>query len=243
MLRRTAILTVAVAALGLSIACAGGDPLTRLMEQARLGDPEVQMTYTENQAAIEDPESIPALVDYLTNDPSSDVRQWSALILGRIGDAQAVPGLTTALSDDDTEVRGRAVAALQLIGEADAEGAFIEVLSSGSRQARITALVELEKSGSVAAIPAISETARSDDDLVSGSAVNTLGGISDPAAAAALVSLAMDAGLSEDVRRSAIMNLGRMSTMESSAGLQEIIDGLSSQEGAEELVQLARDQG
>ncbi len=245
MLRRIAILTVLAALSTFAIGCSGGSggPLNALMDEVRLDDPLANRTYAESQAAIEVPESVPALIEFLVNDESPKVRAWSALILGRIGDPQAVPALAGALSDSDTDTRNRAVSALGLIGEAEAEAAFIEVLGSGTRQAQMTALVELEKAGSVTAIPAIADTARAGLDLVSKNAIDTLGGIDDPAAAAPLVELALSAGLDESLRRAAIMNLGRMTVPEASAGLQEVITGLGEQEGTDELLQLARDQG
>ncbi len=245
MLRRIAILTVLTTFSAFAIGCSGGGggPLNALMDEVRLDDPRANRTYTESQAAIEVPESVPALIEFLANDESPKVRAWSALILGRIGDPQAVPALTAALSDTDSDTRNRAVAALGLLGEAEAEGAFIEALGSGTREAKITALVELEKAGSVTAIPAITETARANEGMVSRNAIDTLGGIDDASAAGPLVALALSAGLDESLRRAAIMNLGRMTVPEAAAGLQEVITGLGEQEGADELLQLARDQG
>ena len=245
MLRRIAMLTVLAALSTFAIGCSGGGggPLNTLMDEVRLDDPLANRTYAESQETIEVPESVPALIEFLANDESAKVRAWSALILGRIGDPQAVAALTGALSDTDIDTRDRAVAALGLIGEAEAEGAFIEALGSGTRQAQITALVELEKARSVTAIPAIIDTARAGLDLISKNAIDTLGGIDDPAAAAPLVELALSAGLDESLRRAAIMNLGRMTVPEASTGLQEVITGLGGQEGTDELLQLARDQG
>lgn len=241
MLRRIAILTVLAA---FTIGCSGGGgPLNTLMDQVRLDDPLADGTYAQSQAAIEVPESIPALLEYVANDESPKVRAWSALILGRIGDPQAVPVLTSALSDSDADTRNRAVGALGLIGESDAEGAFIEALRSGNRDAKVTVLVELERAGSVTAIPAIADTARANQGMLSKIAIDTLGGIGDASAAAPLVELALSASLDDSLRRAAIMNLGRMTVAEAAAGLQEVITGLGEQEGTDELLQLARDQG
>ncbi len=245
MLRRIAILTVLATFSAFAIGCSGGSAgaLNNLMDEVRLDDPLANRTYVESQAAIEVPEAIPALIEFLTNDESPKVRAWSALILGRIGDPQAVPALTEALSDSDADTRNRAVGALGLIGEAEAEAAFIEALGSGTREAKITALVELEKAGSVAAIPVITDTARAGLGMVSRNAIDTLGGIDDASAAAPLVELALSASLEESLRRAAVMNLGRMTVPEAAAGLQEVITGLGEQEGTDELLQLARDQG
>ena len=245
MSRHIAILTILAALSIFTVGCAGGSggPLNTLMDQVRLDDPLADRTYIQNQAVIEVPESVPALIEYLSNDESPKVHAWAALILGRIGDPQAVPALTAALSNNDADTRNRAVGALSLIGETEAEGAFIEALRSGNRDAQITALVELEKTLSINAIPAIADTARANDGMVSKNAIDTLGGIGDASVTAPLVELALSTNLDDSLRRAAIMNLHRMAVPEATEGLQEVITGLAEQEGTDELLQLARDQG
>ena len=242
MLRRIALITV-LAAVAVGCSAGAGGPLNDLFEQARLDDPLVQRTYAEHQAEIETPESIPALAEALANDPSPKVRQWCALILGRIGDAQAVPALTAALSDTDAGTRDRAVASLGEIGEEEAEGAFIEALGSGSRDAKITVLVELEKAGSVEAVPAIAELAAANDGMISKNAIDTLGGIGDVSAVAPLIAIALDGNTPVNLRRAAILNLGRIDAPEADAGLQEVVTGLEDQPGTEALLEFARGQG
>jgi HEAT repeat protein len=228
----------------LAVACSGGagGALNELFEQVRLDDPLAQRTYQENQALIETPESIPALAEAIQNDPSPKVRQWCALILGRIGDPAGVPALTTALSDSDHGTRDRAVVALAAIGETEAEDAFIEALASGSRDAKITVLVELEKAASVKAIPTIVEAARTNEGMVAKNAIDALGGIADVSATGPLTEMALDANMEESLRRAAIRNLGRIDAPEADAGLQDVISGLGEQEGVDELLQFARDQ-
>lgn len=242
MFRRIALILVLAA---LAVGCSAGSsgPLNDLFEQVRLDDPLAQRTYTEHQAEIDSPASIPMLVDHLANDPSPKVRQWCALILGRIGDAQAVPALTAALSDTDAGTRDRAVASLGQIGEAEAEDAFIAALGSGSRDAKITVLVELEKAGSVKAIPAIAEIAGANDGMISKNAIDTLGGIGDVSAVAPLVAIALDGTMPVNLRHAAILNLGRIDAPEAEAGLQDVITGLADQPGTEALAEFARGQG
>ena len=245
MSRHISILTILAALSMFPVGCAGGSggPLNTLMDQVRLDDPLADRTYIQNQAVIEVSESVPALIEYLSNDESPKVHAWAALILGRIGDPQAVPALTAALSNNDADTRNRAVGALSLIGETEAEGAFIEALRSGNRDAQITALVELEKTLSINAIPAIADTARANNGMVSKNAIDTLGGIGDASVTAPLVELALSTNLDDNLRRAAIMNLHRMAVPEATEGLQEVIAGLAEQEGTDELLQLARDQG
>ena len=241
MMRRMSLITALAV---FAAACSGGagGALNELMDQVRLDDPLSGRTYAENRELIEVPESVPTLTDYLANDPSAKVRQYCALILGRIGDAEAVPALTNALSDDDAGVRDRAVAALNQIGEAEAEEAFIAALSTGSREAKITVLVELERAASVSAVPTIVALAKADEGMVSKNAIDALGGIGDASAVVPLVEMALDANMAENLRRAAILNLGRIEAPEADAGLQEVIAGLDEQTGVDALSQYARDQ-
>lgn len=239
MLRRTALI---IALTTVVAACGGGSggALDELLEQVRLDDPLSDRTYQENQEAIEVPASIPTLTDHLANDPSPKVRQYCALILGRIGDPEAVPALTAALSDTDSGVRDRAVTALMQIGEEQAEDAFIAAIENGTRDARITALVELERAQSAEAVPAIVELAKANEGLLSKNAIDTLGGIGDVSAVAPLVEIALDAEMPENLRHAAVLNLGRIDAPEADSGLQEVISGLSEQPGTEELQEFAR---
>ena len=90
MLRRFALITI-VAALAAGCSGGSGGALDDLIEQVRLDDPLSQRTYAEHQAEIEVPASVPKLSEHLTGDSSEKVRQYCALILGRIGDPAAVP--------------------------------------------------------------------------------------------------------------------------------------------------------
>jgi HEAT repeat protein len=242
MLRRTALILALAAT---TAACGGGSggALNDLLEQVRLDDPLSTATYQEHREEIEVPASIPTLSDHLVNDPSAKVRQYCALILGRIGDPQAVPALTEALSDTDAGTRDRAVAALMQIGEEEAEAAFIDALANGSRDARITVLVELEKAMSIEAIPTIVDVAKANEGMVSKNAIDTLGGIGDVSAVQPLVEIALDPDMPENLRHAAILNLGRIDLPEADAGLEEVLAGLGEQPGTEALQEFARSQG
>jgi hypothetical protein len=242
MLRHTALIIALTAAIA---ACGGGSggALNDLLEQVRLDDPLSDRTYQENREAIEVAASIPALTDHLANDPSPKVRQYCALILGRIGDPQAVPALTQALGDTDSGTRDRAVAALRQIGEDQAEAAFIEAVRTGSRDAKITVLVELERGMSTAAVPAVVELAKANEGMVSKNAIDTLGGIGDVSAVPPLQEIALDANMPENLRQAAILNLGRIDAPEADAALEAVITGLGEQPGTEALIAFARNQG
>ena len=68
MSRHIAILTTLAALSVFTLGCAGGSggPLNDLMEEVRLDDPLADRTYIQNQNVIEVPESIPALIEYLS---------------------------------------------------------------------------------------------------------------------------------------------------------------------------------
>ena len=227
-------------------ACGGPEStVNELLEQARLDDPDVIRTHRENQDILESEAAMPFLISALENDPSPQVRRWCVRLLGRIGNGEAAPALTAALSDDDKDTREGAAVALNMLSEATggatAEDAFIEVLRSGSTPAKIMVLVELEQMKSVSAIPAIAELARSGNPLIAAPATDALGGIGDAAACAPLAEIALNASLAESLRRQAIRNLGRIEAPEATLSLQQVVDQLGEQAGADELRQLARD--
>lgn len=60
-------------------------------------------------------QAIAGLIETL-GDENSGVRRMSALVLGNIADAEAVPALTAALADSDKQVRALAARALGVIG-------------------------------------------------------------------------------------------------------------------------------
>ena len=97
----------AIVLLALCGAC--GSPLERaagrLVEQARLDDPQVNETYQQNKELLESPEAVPLWIETLQSDDSPKVKRWAAVLLGNIGDETALPALTAALSADDRDLR------------------------------------------------------------------------------------------------------------------------------------------
>jgi len=77
---------------------------------------------------LADKESVATLIELLSSDPEVDVRRKAAMALGSIGDAQAVPALTAALSDSTFGVRAHAAWALGLMGEKGAYDAVVKLL-------------------------------------------------------------------------------------------------------------------
>ncbi|MFQ5743287.1 MAG: HEAT repeat domain-containing protein [Acidobacteriota bacterium] len=230
-----------VALLVFTLGCASNTEkaVNELLEQVRLDDPQANVTYQDNAEVVESPEALPLWINALENEESPQVRLWAARLLGRIGDPQAATALTAALNGPRA-VRKAAAAALLQIGEEYAEDAFIAALQSGPRETHIECLVQLEKMHSSKALPTITKVAHSQEPLVAESAVNALGGIGDPAAVEPLIALATDQTLRMQVRHAAIINLGRLSGPEATAGLEQVVQELKQQDGADTLLGLAQ---
>lgn len=230
-------LLVAVAACSSPVESAVGT----LKEQVRLGDPLAQSTYQEQQELIESEEAIPLWIEALENDESAEVRQWAAQILGSSGDPAALPALTEALSDA-REVREAAANAIHQYEPTQAAEAFANALANGTRDAQALALAHLSRLDQPEVVPAVVEAAASDDELIAGASINTLGDLGGPEAAEALAAIALDPSRPPDTRRSAITNLGRLGADTAADHLDSVISALeeSGEEPAEQLLENAR---
>jgi HEAT repeat protein len=165
------------------------------------------------------------------------VRNWAATILGNIGDDAALQALAGAMSDSSREVRDAAIAAIGKFDADTAANTFADALESGSRDAQATALVALARMGAGAgpAIPAVAQAAGASESLISNTAINTLGDIATPEAAAALGELARDMDLGMDYRKQAIQSLQRIGGEVAAGELQQVSDALADEDGADDL--------
>lgn len=239
-LRSFAVLVLAFAL----TAC--GSPLdnasSQLMEQVRLGDPLAEQTYAENQELLESQEALPIWLDALRDNDSPQVRQWAARMLGNIGDAEALPALADAMSDS-RDVRDAAVAAIRQFPDEQAAEAYVSVLEDGSRDAKALALARISRleAAQDQAVPAVAGLAAEGDDLLAQTAINTLGDIANDEAATALGDLAVDESLDDGLRSAAIINLGRIESPAADEQVIRVVEALSEEEGAEELLSQAQD--
>jgi HEAT repeat protein len=114
------------------------------------------------------------------------IRGRAALILGRLGVAEAVGPLAARLADPDADVRHAAVRALGLVGDEDAAWVLVGALESGVVHAdRI-----LEHLGHPWAVPVLLEGAQIDQlRSVHGVLAEALGLAGDPRAASSLAAL------------------------------------------------------
>lgn len=230
-------LLVAVAACGSPVESAVGT----LKEQVRLGDPLAQSTYQEQQELIESEEAVPLWIETLRNDEDAEVRKWAAQILGSTTDSAALPALTEALSGP-REVREAAANAIHQYEPAQAAEAFADALTNGTRDAQALALAQISRLDQPEVVPAVVEAAASDDDLIAGASINTLGDLGGPEAAEALAAIALDPSRSPDIRSSAITNLGRLGADVAGEHLDSVISALEEDGGevAEQLLGQAR---
>lgn len=238
MMRRSLFLltlTLAASACG----SAAENAVSTLIEQVRLGDQRAAATYEENKELIDSAEVRPIWIEALRADESPAVRTWAAEILGASGDASALPELVAAMSSE-REVRDAAVDAIRSFPTEQAAAAFADALRNGNRDAQVTSLGQIARLGGDTATEAVVAAARSGDDLVSKTAVNTLGDLATDAAAAALGALIIDAALDPQLRTSAVSNLGRIESSAASDHLAAAIEILTGQAGAEELLAAAQ---
>ncbi len=135
---------------GLTAALEDEDPQVRARAAKSLGELEDPAAVEPLAAALKDknkdPGSVDPLIDALT-DKSSEVRKWSAMALGEIGDKRAAQPLVAALKDKDRGVRTKAAEALGKTGNATAIKPLIDVLGddcSDCRQVRESAFEALK---------------------------------------------------------------------------------------------------
>ena len=93
----------------------GQASLLPLLESLKDSDWRVRLRATEALGELGLPGAIPDLIDVLTKDPDTAIRQDSARALGKIGDAQAVDALIQA--SEDERLRTWIIEALGKIGD------------------------------------------------------------------------------------------------------------------------------
>ena len=225
------------------VAVACGSPMENavntLKEQVRLGDPLAQSTFAENQELLTSPDAVPLWLAALATDESDNVKAWAAQILGNGKDPRALDALTTAL-DDSREVRDAAVSAIRQFDDEVAAQAFANGLQSESRDALAVCLAQLGRLQRPESIPAVAAAARSPHVLIAKEAVGTLSAIGGQRTVEPLRTIATDASLPIEIRRPAIINLGRIEDQSAVDALQAVADALQEQ-GDDELLDLSRE--
>ncbi len=107
---------------------------------------------------------IEALSAALKSDADTKVRATAAWALGSLGDDDAVPGLTAALSDTSRDVRRRAVWAIGSIGPKQAPKPMVALLSDKDKEMRQMVAWALFTIQDPDAVPALTTAMRSETD-------------------------------------------------------------------------------
>ncbi|MCP4697132.1 MAG: NACHT domain-containing protein [Gammaproteobacteria bacterium] len=105
-----------------------------------------------------------ALLQNLPTLPISTARRIGVQTLTRLADTQAVPVLTAALQDEDSDVRNAAAKALGRTGGEQAESALVAALRDEDLGVRHAAAEALGRTGGEQAVPALA-AALQDEDL------------------------------------------------------------------------------
>jgi HEAT repeat protein len=145
------------------------------------------------------------------------VRESAVEALGRIGDAEAVPGLLEALHDADADVRWAAAAALERIGDAAAVPGLLAALGDADANVREAAAAALGEIGDAAAVPGLLAALRDANAGVRRAAAAALGEIGDAAAVPGLLHALRDA--EARVREAAAKALGQIGDATAVPGL------------------------
>lgn len=109
------------------------------------------------------PEAFPLLLPLLERGSASQARH-AAAILGRLGDARAVPALAAALASHDDSVRAEALRALAKFDQPVARAALLEGLKHATAGTRIAAAQAIGNAGLLALAPSIMSVLREEGD-------------------------------------------------------------------------------
>jgi HEAT repeat protein len=134
------------------------------------------------------------------------VRRNAALLLGKIGAAEAVEDLGFALKDEDVKVRKAVVEALSFIGTEDAAKYLTYALADENPDIRISAVLSLGAIGGGGVLDALSILTADPDNAVRVAAAKSLGAAGERGAVSTLIGLLRDG--SGFVVTSAIESLG-----------------------------------
>ena len=121
----------------------------------------------EHQRALTDP-AVGADLLSLAMDPDSGIRRRAVVAIGRVGMAEGVPVLVTALTDTEEPIRAAAAFGLGLIADAQAVPALVSALKDPSALVRGRAAQALGLVGAAPAASAIADAASGCPALIVG---------------------------------------------------------------------------
>ncbi|MDZ8263042.1 HEAT repeat domain-containing protein, partial [Nostoc sp. ChiQUE01b] len=150
-------------------------------------------------------------------DSDSDVRDYAAEALAKIGNAEAVPGLIAALKHSKSDVRSSAAEALAKIGNPEAVRGLIAALKDSKSDVRSSAAWALGNIGNAEAVRGLIAALKDSKSDVRSSAAWALGNIGNAEAVRGLIAALKDS--KSDVRSSAAWALGNIGNAEAVRGL------------------------
>jgi HEAT repeat protein len=149
------------------------------------------------------------------------VRSSAADALGKIGDAQAIPGLLKLVEDSDSSVRRRAAEALGKIGDSQAIPGLFKLVEDSDYSVRSSAAEALGKIGDSQAIPGLLKLVEDSDYSVRSRAADALGKIGDSQAIPELLKLVEDSDSYVGMR--AADALGKIGDSQAIPGLLKLV--------------------
>ena len=139
-------------------------------------------TVTEPEKLAGDPDTGCLIERMLSKTSRQETRRASAVVLGSIGDLQAVKPLCDALKDKASNVRGSAATALGSIGDLQAVKPLCDALKDDAPKVRGSAASALASLGDPLAVTPLCNALKDEDPFVRSGAANALGRMGDPGA-------------------------------------------------------------
>jgi HEAT repeat protein len=155
-----------------------------LIEALRDDDARIRSAAVKTLGEIGDPNAVPPLLQIVNQEADGNIRWQATGALSKMGKA-AVPGLVTALQDEDWKVRRSACEALWGIGEPAAVPGLAEALLDRNDVVRQAAASALEAMGGIA-VNGLADALSSPNRQLSQAALDVLSRIDDESAQAAI---------------------------------------------------------
>ena len=154
-------------------------------------DVTAQMSADREQFLARHPRAVAEIVQVFEESAGSDpkTRRYLALVLGLLGDNQALPALRNGLNDNDPDTVKNCVWALARLKDQESVHQIIELTHSDEASVRLMAVYALGFLEGAEARNTLAAALNDSDDLVKWNAAFALAGQGDPAARAVLMQL------------------------------------------------------
>ncbi|HVM62533.1 MAG TPA: HEAT repeat domain-containing protein [Verrucomicrobiae bacterium] len=147
-------------------------------------DVSARISADRDQFLANNPHAVTDIVQVFTESKGEDprTRRYLALVLGLLGDREALPSLRDGLSDSDAETVKNCVWALGRIGDDDSAPAIIKLTHSDEQSVRLMAVYVLGSMNSPQALSVLEASLNDPDELVKWNAAFGLASKGSPAA-------------------------------------------------------------